>query len=43
MVLLIISSLTVTAKTKQSPSPTQFLHAVNDNQYYREVDKETVN
>ena len=31
------------AETKHSPDPTQFLHAVTDNQYYREVDKETVN
>jgi hypothetical protein len=25
-----------------TPDPTQFLHAVNDNQFYKEVDKETV-
>ncbi len=31
------------AETKHSPDPTQFLHAVTDNQYYRQVDKETVN
>jgi len=31
------------AETKHSPDPTQYLHAVTDNQYYRIVDKETVN
>jgi hypothetical protein len=30
-------------ETKYTPNPTQFLHAVTDNQYYKEVDKETVN
>jgi len=30
-------------ETKYTPDPTQFLHAVTDNQYYKEVDKETVN
>jgi Calcineurin-like phosphoesterase/Iron/zinc purple acid phosphatase-like protein C len=28
---------------KYTPDPTQFLHPVNDKQYYKEVDKETVN
>ena len=30
-------------ETKYTPDPTQFLHAVTDNQYYKEVDTETVN
>ena len=30
-------------ETKYTPDPTQFLRAVTDNQYYKEVDKETVN
>jgi hypothetical protein len=30
-------------ETNRVPDPTQFLHAVTDNQYYKEVDKETVN
>ena len=30
-------------ETKYTPDPTQFLHAVTDNQYYKAVDKETVN
>ena len=31
------------AEAKHTPDPTQFLHAVTDAQFYREVDKETVN
>ena len=31
------------AESKHSPDPTQFLHAVTDQQYYRQVDTETVN
>src|SRR5271169_773838 len=30
-------------ETKYTPDPTQFLHAVTDKQYYKVVDKETVN
>jgi hypothetical protein len=30
-------------ETKHTPDPTQFLHGVTDNQYYKLVDKETVN
>ena len=30
-------------ETKRTPDPTQFLHAVTDKQYYKEVDKESVN
>ena len=30
-------------ETKYTPDPTQFLKAVTDEQYYKEVDKETVN
>jgi Calcineurin-like phosphoesterase/Iron/zinc purple acid phosphatase-like protein C len=33
----------VFADPKHSPDPTQYLHAVTDSQYYRIVDKETVN
>src|SRR5208283_454377 len=30
-------------QTKHTPDPTQFLHAVTDAQFYKSVDKETVN
>jgi Calcineurin-like phosphoesterase/Iron/zinc purple acid phosphatase-like protein C len=30
-------------QSKYTPDPTQYLHAVTDNMYYKEVDKETVN
>ncbi len=30
-------------ESKHSPDPTQYLHAVTDNMYYKAVDKETVN
>jgi len=30
-------------ETKHTPDPTQFLNAVDDNQFYKAVDKETVN
>jgi hypothetical protein len=30
-------------QTKDAPDPTQFLHAVTDAQFYKSVDKETVN
>jgi Calcineurin-like phosphoesterase/Iron/zinc purple acid phosphatase-like protein C len=30
-------------ESKYTPDPTQYLHAVTDNMYYKQVDKETVN